>query len=763
MPRTRTLPPHLESRRSGYHWRRRLPRPARPDDAPPRNAFLCLSLRTHVFADAKTLARRLTAMSDQVFAADAETTMAIAPDTQFSMLESLARFEIDAFERARAVAGPRDPQAAALELRREGALQDVLRRALHLGDREVARRPLRHVAARLGIALAETDEDWTALAYEATKVLLDVSRERARRAQGRYDHPTPYFRRAVGAEEAIPPRERSDHDAVVEPAALASAAPQADHRPASAAPVASVATAETSQTLRPSCLDDARPGDAARPRGTADPAAPPPSSRPQPAPANRMPVIVPADLDCPDGLDEAAWQAARIAARPPRVLVDRTLLSNASQAALAKARGITLTEAIELHYELIGLGYRAPFDVRQRRKPLDAEKRAASVEDRLSEDHKGKRRLALDFWPAVLGDVPVDEIPVDDVNDALDLFARVPNNHGRSEADRKKFGLVELVELADAKAAAGLKKVAAAQARGAPAEEVDGLRLKAHEKRISVSTYVKHARVLRAVGEMLWDMHLIDHNPFSICSWTTNDVADMQKAEGGRARSAWDDRIDILFRSPIYQAPLEDLGDPLFWAPLIARHQGLRMEECLQLGPDDFGSDKGVSYLQVRKTAVNAIKTLSSERRLPLHPQMVELGLLKLVEMRRQEGRIRLFPHLGRGVQKETFSANFSKRFAYYRRTNGCYWPGLDFHALRTTFHNDLLSDGQSDALRCRLMGHARTDEGDLSYGQSLGIEPLAERMKSIVVDVSMIRRPFSDQPSAARAPGQGARLRLVG
>lgn len=118
-------------------------------------------------------------MSDLVFAADAETVMAIAPETQVWMLESLGRFEIEAFERARAVAGPRSAEEVNLGLRREEALQATLRQALWLGDREVARHPLRHVAARLGIELDEAEEDWTALAYEATRVLLDVSEERA--------------------------------------------------------------------------------------------------------------------------------------------------------------------------------------------------------------------------------------------------------------------------------------------------------------------------------------------------------------------------------------------------------------------------------------------------------------------------------------------------------------------------------------------------------------------------------------------------------
>ena len=111
MPRNRSLPPHLEIRRNGYYWRRRLPRSLRDrggcDDAakdetnrtPSKKSFLCFSLRTHLPSDAKILARRLTEMSDLVFAADAETTMAIAPETQVRMLESLVRFEIEAFER----------------------------------------------------------------------------------------------------------------------------------------------------------------------------------------------------------------------------------------------------------------------------------------------------------------------------------------------------------------------------------------------------------------------------------------------------------------------------------------------------------------------------------------------------------------------------------------------------------------------------------------------------------------------------------------
>lgn len=774
MPRNRSLPPHLEIRRNGYYWRRRLPRSLRDrggcDDAvgdetnrtPSKKSFLCFSLRTHLPSDAKTLARRLTEMSDLVFAADAETTMAIAPETQVRMLESLARFEIEAFERMRAAAGWRSAEAASMALRREEALQDTLRQALWLGDREVARGPLRHVAEQLGIDLDESDEDWAALAYEATKVLLDVSQERARRQQGLYDQPTVFFRRAVStAETSSVPHRTALAGITVAPASFAT-----DEAPPAAAPVAAPASFASEREIPVPPVANIEP------------------TPPEPEQKNDMAVcqadssfeaslrnstslgatiVVPAGFDMPPGYDEERWQEARIAARPPRILIDRKLLSDASRAALEKPRGITIPEAVELYFELLSWGYRAPFNKHQKRKKVPDGLKEAKTEERLGQNYLGKYRLARDYWPAAFGDEPIDEISVDDVNDALERFWGVPSNHGRSAKDRGKYSLIEMIEKADAKEAQLERDILAASARGAKAEEIDKMRLEKHTPRISVTTFINHGRILGNVGRMLMDMQLIDQNPFEVCFWTNDEERELKGTEGERKRQAWDDRLYKLWGSRIFQEPLKDIGDPMFWAPLIARHQGMRMEEILQLGPDDFGFDKGIPYLRIRHTIVNGVKTLSSARTLPVHPQLIELGLLKLVELRRNAGHIRLFPFLSRGKQKGTFSANFSKAFGYYRKTNDCYWPGLDFHALRTTFHHDLLGDDKSDAIRCRLMGHTYTDEGDRNYGQNLGIEKLAERMKSVVVDISMIRRPFDDPSAMTNARAREHGLRIVG
>jgi hypothetical protein len=97
-----------------------------------------------------------------------------------------------------------------------------------------------------------------------------------------------------------------------------------------------------------------------------------------------------------------------------------------------------------------------------------------------------------------------------------------------------------------------------------------------------------------------------------------------------------------------------------------------------------------------------------------------------------------------------------------YRQDHEVYWPGLDFHAFRTTCNGDLMNPGKSDAVRCAIMGHEFKDEGARAYCQGLGLRTLHERICGIVLDVSMIVSPFQER--AEEAAGRAARngLRVV-
>jgi hypothetical protein len=165
---------------------------------------------------------RLTAFFDLAFALVTERRMDHLRPDQIEMLEALARFQIAAHAAARAAAPARSEAAARQVAACEQATQAVLRRALATGDRELARQPLREVAARLGLALLEDTEDWNRLAFEATRILLDASRLREREELGEFEEPSPVFRTA-----------RARMDWAVRPQGTAWAVPAA---PASLAP-----------------------------------------------------------------------------------------------------------------------------------------------------------------------------------------------------------------------------------------------------------------------------------------------------------------------------------------------------------------------------------------------------------------------------------------------------------------------------------------------------------------------------------------------
>src|SRR5690625_4502410 len=225
-------------------------------------------------------------------------------------------------------------------------------------------------------------------------------------------------------------------------------------------------------------------------------------------------------------------------------------------------------------------------------------------------------------------------------------------------------------------------------------------------------------------------------------------------------RMGWGDDINKLLASPIYRDPLDDPGEPLFWAPLLALFAGLRMEEALQLRADDFSSGMGVPYVAIRIADENQrLKTRTAERRIPIHRTLLDLGLLRLVELRQETGQGRIFTHLERGKNKGKLGENFSKRFTNYRKWHNLYERTKDFHGLRTDFQTRLTWAKVPEHTRKYLMGHEITDITHANYYRAGDPMPtLKEFVDRIDIECAGIRRPFPDLRPADGAPG----LRLV-
>lgn len=358
----------------------------------------------------------------------------------------------------------------------------------------------------------------------------------------------------------------------------------------------------------------------------------------------------------------------------------------------------------------------------------------------------------------IVGDLPLSEISKEEVIEFNTMIQRLPANFGKSSRDNRSAR--EVIEYTDDREpleiAAHIENL---RAKGYPAAEIEDSVAAARTKRISATTIKRHQTALQSIFDHALAQEMITTNPFKGRLLTEAEVKRWKMSAARVERLGWGDSIYALLESEVFSNPLADIGEPLFWAPLIAMYAGLRLEEICQLRVRDFAKENGIIFVAVQnELGSQLVKSANSIRRVPLHKALIDIGLPKLVELRQQAGMSRLFPDMPRSKSKGTMSAIMSKRFGYYIRSRGIKDDGLDFHALRTEFLVRLTRAKVPDHVRKGLMGHEQTDVTHRNYfraGET--IEDMKEYVDRIDIDYRGITPPFGAYLSPERLP-----LRLV-
>lgn len=164
-------------------------------------------------------------------------------------------------------------------------------------------------------------------------------------------------------------------------------------------------------------------------------------------------------------------------------------------------------------------------------------------------------------------------------------------------------------------------------------------------------------------------------------------------------------QLEAIFNAPLYGGCLdggrgyakpgsERPRNARFWVPLIALHTGMRLNEICQLDTSDIREVEGIHCIVVSEKSRDgagdkALKTLASERLIPIHPQLTSCGLLAFVRECRHSARIKLFEEIDPGPRGKRAIA-FSKWFTQFTRACGAYQPRTSFHSFRHNFRDEL-------------------------------------------------------------------------
>jgi integrase len=110
------------------------------------------------------------------------------------------------------------------------------------------------------------------------------------------------------------------------------------------------------------------------------------------------------------------------------------------------------------------------------------------------------------------------------------------------------------------------------------------------------------------------------------------------------------DRMATLFSIPLFQGyalpEVKTAGrDAAYWIPLLGAFTGARVTELAQLLVTDIHKEDGLWCISIaNELEWQSVKNAASRRHIPMHPELVRLGLPEYAEVLRMAGHERLFP-----------------------------------------------------------------------------------------------------------------------
>lgn len=193
------------------------------------------------------------------------------------------------------------------------------------------------------------------------------------------------------------------------------------------------------------------------------------------------------------------------------------------------------------------------------------------------------------------------------------------------------------------------------------------------------------------------------------------------------------DDLTNIFHGPWYVLTAEErrkresnrrlapLDAPKFWLPLMALFSGARLEEMGQLYLNDFKIIDGTKCYELSIITededgniqkVKTLKNTASKRVVPLHDELLKLGLWEYVQELKETGHTRLFEELNQSGVDQRYTTAYSKWFNRHLQNDlnikGNKKIGSKvFYSFRHTFINYCVQHGIEDKYFERVVGHA--------------------------------------------------------
>ncbi len=232
------------------------------------------------------------------------------------------------------------------------------------------------------------------------------------------------------------------------------------------------------------------------------------------------------------------------------------------------------------------------------------------------------------------------------------------------------------------------------------------------------------------------------------------------------------DEVQRIFQPEFYVSKMK-LPD-FYWGPLVGLFTGARAEEIASLDLEQVYPEKGIWIIDILDG-----KTENAVRKVPLHEQLLALGLVEYVQCLQKAGYKRLFPHLQDG--KNGYKKNMCRTFGEYLDLPevNIVDPLKVFHSFRHTVVTKLTGAGVNEGLKRAMVGHdidtRRSAHDDYTHLDALTLPNLQAAINKLNYDgidfsklklpaeafLAVIAKRIQQQAEAKKRKGAKARAKV--
>ena len=147
---------------------------------------------------------------------------------------------------------------------------------------------------------------------------------------------------------------------------------------------------------------------------------------------------------------------------------------------------------------------------------------------------------------------------------------------------------------------------------------------------------------------------------------------------------------------------------PYYWIFLLGIFSGMRTNEMCQILLSQVKKEKGIWFIFIEDSEETKVKTENAIRKVPLHPQLIDLGFVDYVTAQKKSKRGRLFWELSE--DRDGFASHVSRHYNERFLPTVGVWKKYTkvLYCTRHTFINKLYSEMVDENVIKVLVGHEK-------------------------------------------------------